>query len=225
MIWAAISADGKSDIIRFNGNVTAGRYVAEALQPALIPFVNQHNRQMTFILDNAPGHRAYATRSWLATNNIPVFGSGPSKSPDMNPIEDLLAQLQRTIDNRGPIAYKMRHSSEELFKKNGETSTCGMFGGSFFRCAVDAQYLCRLQWDNIENPFCFFQWSSVLYLFSNKYLISFNNRKFLFLLFPFLWLLFCYKCFCKWHIVNSVYRMCTIFISVYPHMNDLSNYV
>ena len=100
MIWAAISADGKSDIIRFNGNVTSRRYVAEALQPALIPFVNQHNRQMTFMHDKAPGHRAHATRGWLATHNIPVFGPWPSKSPDMNPIENLWAQLQRAIDNR-----------------------------------------------------------------------------------------------------------------------------
>ena len=74
MIWAAIKADGKSDIIRFNGNVTARRYMAEALQPGLVPFLNRHNRPMAFQHDNAPGHRAHATRGWLAAQNIPVFG-------------------------------------------------------------------------------------------------------------------------------------------------------
>ena len=44
MIWAAISAVGKSELIRFNGNVRARRYMAEALQPALVPFLNRHNQ-------------------------------------------------------------------------------------------------------------------------------------------------------------------------------------
>ena len=75
------------------------RYMTEALKPALVPFVNRHNRQMTFMHDNAPEHRAHATRGWLA-HNIPIFGPWPSKSPDMNPIKNLWAQLQIAIDNR-----------------------------------------------------------------------------------------------------------------------------
>ena len=42
MVWAAISADGKSYTIRFNGNVTARRYQDEALGPGLVPFINRH---------------------------------------------------------------------------------------------------------------------------------------------------------------------------------------
>ena len=154
MIWAAISADGSSDILRFNGYVTSRRYVAEALQPALIPFVNQHKRQMTFMNDNAHRHRAHT--SGAGTKQHTCFGPWPSKSPDMNQIENLWAQLQRAIDNR-PNRPQMRHNSEELFKKNGETSTCGIIGSYFFRCSVDAQHLCRLQGDiqNIDNAFCY----------------------------------------------------------------------
>ena len=100
MIWAAISPDGKSEIIRFNGNVTARRYMAEALKPALVPFLNRHNRHMSFMHDNAPSHRAHTTRGWLAVQNIPIFGPWPSKSPGMNPIENLGTQLQRAIDRR-----------------------------------------------------------------------------------------------------------------------------
>ena len=67
MIWAAISADGKSDIKRLNENVTARRYMAEAVKPGIMPFVNRHNRPMTFQHENAPGNRAHATRGWLAS--------------------------------------------------------------------------------------------------------------------------------------------------------------
>ena len=57
MVWAAISAEGKSEIIRFQGNVTARRYREEALEGGLLPFINTHVNQMQFMQDNAPGHR------------------------------------------------------------------------------------------------------------------------------------------------------------------------
>ena len=100
MVWAAISTDGKSQMIRFNGNVTSRRYINEALQAALTPFMNGHNRQMTLLHDNAPGHTARATRGWLAANNIPVFGPWPARSPDMNPIENLWAQMEKALERR-----------------------------------------------------------------------------------------------------------------------------
>ena len=54
--------------------------MTEALQPALVPFVNRHNRQMTFMRDNAPGYRARATRGWLAALN-PIRDRGGSVDP------------------------------------------------------------------------------------------------------------------------------------------------
>ena len=100
MVWAAISADGKSQIIQFNGSVTARRYQNEALAVGLMPFLNQHNNQMQFMQDNASPHRAHATRDWLQNHNIDVFGPWPSKSPDMNPIENLWAQMENAIRRR-----------------------------------------------------------------------------------------------------------------------------
>ena len=95
--WATISSDG---IIRFNGNVTSRRSIHEALQSAMMPYINGHNRQMSLMHDNAPGQTAGATRDSLAANNIQVFGPWPSKSPDMNPIEHLWAQLENALQRR-----------------------------------------------------------------------------------------------------------------------------
>ena len=74
MVCAAKSAGGKSEIIRFNGNVTAIRYQNKALGRGLLPFINRHMPQMQFMQDNAPAHRAFVTRDWLRANNVQVFG-------------------------------------------------------------------------------------------------------------------------------------------------------
>ena len=42
MVWGAISANHRTSLIRIQGNLTASRYVAEILQPHLLPFMEQH---------------------------------------------------------------------------------------------------------------------------------------------------------------------------------------
>ena len=99
MVWAAIGQPcrwEKSDN-SIQRRVTARRYQDEALAVGLLPFLNQHNNQMQFMQDNASPHRAHATRDWLQNHNIDVFGPWPSKSPDMNPIENLWAQMENAI--------------------------------------------------------------------------------------------------------------------------------
>ena len=95
--WTAFNANGKSRIFRFNGNVTSRRYVNEALQPGLLPFLNGHNRPMSFMQDNAPAHRAIETRNWLNANNVQVFDPWPANTPD---IENLLSQMERALQGR-----------------------------------------------------------------------------------------------------------------------------
>ena len=53
MVWGAISTDGKSELVMFQGNADAVRYQDEALQPSLLPFMNLHNRIIKFMQDGA----------------------------------------------------------------------------------------------------------------------------------------------------------------------------
>ena len=53
LVWGAISTDGKSELIRFQGSVDAVRYQDEALQQSLLPFKNAHNRRLKFMQDGA----------------------------------------------------------------------------------------------------------------------------------------------------------------------------
>ena len=105
-MWAAISAKGKSEMIRFQGNVTARRYREEALELGLLPFLNTHLADhMQFMQDNAPGHRALATRDWFQHNNVTLFSPWPSKSLNMNPIENIWAQMETEIKKNGPTLW------------------------------------------------------------------------------------------------------------------------
>ena len=93
-------------MIRFQGNVTARRYPEEALEPGLLPFLNTTLADhMQIMQDNAPGHRAMATRDWFQHNNVTLFSLWPSKSPDMNPIENIWAQMETEIKKNGPTLW------------------------------------------------------------------------------------------------------------------------
>ena len=101
MVRGAISTDGKSQLIRFQGNVDAVRYQDEALQRSLLPFLAAHNRQMKFMHDGATPHTARTTSAWLQQHRIELFGPWwPSKSPDMNPIENAWGLIERRLRER-----------------------------------------------------------------------------------------------------------------------------
>ena len=69
-VWGAISWWGKSELYFIDGNLNADRYIHEVLAPVLLPFYRRHPRHAHFLQDNAPPHRAFATRDWLTAHNI-----------------------------------------------------------------------------------------------------------------------------------------------------------
>ena len=87
MVWGAVSATGRSQLVSIRGNLTAQRYITDVLQPHLVPFLQQQNEPVIFQQDNAPAHRAGVTQAFLQHHNVNVMIPWAAHSPDLNVIQ------------------------------------------------------------------------------------------------------------------------------------------
>ena len=64
--------------------------------------INDVDSDLNYIFqqDNAPCHRARATKIWFENNNIDCM-NWPPLSPDLNPVENLWADMSRIIYREG----------------------------------------------------------------------------------------------------------------------------
>ena len=100
-VWGGIHYGGKLALRVLVDNVNAQSYL-EILEQDLLPYAQEHF-QANFVLqdDNAPPHRARMVRQFLEENDVNRI-EWPSKSPDLNPIENIWAYLQGLITKRTP---------------------------------------------------------------------------------------------------------------------------
>ena len=103
MVWGAIGLNQRVGPIIFQnvghgrGNgVNAARYIAQVLQPHVVPFFQRH-QNFLFQQDNARPHTARVTQAFLRQNNINLLPH-PARSPDLNPIEHFWDALQRRMN-------------------------------------------------------------------------------------------------------------------------------
>jgi len=59
--------------------------------------------QRVFMQDGASSHTAHVTVDWLADHGVKVMQPWPARSTDLNPMEVIWGQLQRAIDQEGPL--------------------------------------------------------------------------------------------------------------------------
>lgn len=100
MVWAAISARGKSPLVFVPQNVKINKEVyVDILERHLLPWTETifGDDPWTFQQDGAPGHKAHMVQNWLR-DNCPDFikvdphwrnpiGEWPPNSPDLNPLD------------------------------------------------------------------------------------------------------------------------------------------
>ncbi len=86
-------------MVHIQGNLNSPRYIAEVLQPHVVPHANQVGHNFILQDDNARPHRANIVDHFLQAQGIQRM-IWPACSPDLNPIEELWDQLGRAAKAR-----------------------------------------------------------------------------------------------------------------------------
>lgn len=99
--WGAIGIEGPlTPLVPIIGRFNSARY-RQILQRHIVPLMHTfqaNDLPRIFMQDNCPAHTSDAIMQYLDRQNIPVM-AWPPKSPDLNPIENVWAEITRNWPN------------------------------------------------------------------------------------------------------------------------------
>lgn len=119
MVWGCMSARGVGELVIIDGIMNAEKYV-EVLRGNLKKSVQKLGIENSYLFqqDNDPKHTAKKTKEWLLYNARQMLPT-PPQSPDINPIENLWAQLEVKIrkcscSSRKDLIFNLRKCWAEI---------------------------------------------------------------------------------------------------------------
>lgn len=107
MVWSVISMKGLGPLYIVDGTMNAVKYqtvLEEELLPTLESWTEE-DKNLIFMHDGAPCHKAKVVQTFLNQNNVEVL-DWPGNSPDMNPIENVWAVIKSELSRMRPTNKK-----------------------------------------------------------------------------------------------------------------------
>lgn len=105
MVWGFIGVGCRHlvilDLPKGDGGVTGAKYVKQCLKPALKKMKGRVLQQ-----DGARCHWTKDAKGFLCKNAIKVLQGWPAGSPDLSPVENMWAIVQRRVSDRGVVSIE-----------------------------------------------------------------------------------------------------------------------
>lgn len=99
-VWAWMCAQGAGVAWQIEGRLNSQSYL-DILENVMLPSVSQTypNNTFTFQQDNNPVHTARVITQWITNRNVEIL-PWPSRSPDLNPIENVWGVMVKRMYER-----------------------------------------------------------------------------------------------------------------------------
>lgn len=114
-IWMAFGGDGRIRLLhRIEQRTLDARYYVERI----LPLLEDQLEDLIFMHDLSSIHTSRLATAWLNEHNIQVMEDWPPKGPDMNPVENVWAELVRRVrydsTNQDQLWENVLHAFHQL---------------------------------------------------------------------------------------------------------------